>query len=106
MAVLEVLRVVVAEPDFAVIVLPGKGFEWEVDCGQRRGQHERRAAFWAAEDEELGRGHVEADFFGFAAVVYTGEDLYVFGAEEGLEAVQGFRDGVGTGVGDDACRHA
>jgi hypothetical protein len=102
---LEVVGIVVAEEDVALGILPGEGLEGEVDGGERCGEHEGCASAGVAEDEELGRRHVEADFLGFAGVIDAGEDGDAFGAEDLFEAVEGVGDGVGTGEGDDAVGH-
>jgi hypothetical protein len=65
-------------------------------------KHDGSAAPGVSEDEELGWRHGEADFCGFAAMVDAGEDGDGFCAEDGFEAVEGFGDGVGAWVGDEA----
>lgn len=101
-ALLKIFGIVVGEPDLSLRVLPGEGFEWEVDGGAGSGDHDGRAAFGIAEDEELGGAHFESGFGGFAAVVDEGEDGDAFFFENGLQAGEGFRNGVGTGDVDDA----
>lgn len=95
-AALQRMWIVDSEPDFALGVLLGEGFERKINCRERLSEHDRRAALWVAEDEQLRGRHGKADFGGFAAVVDAGEYLHVFCAEDGFEAVEGFGDGVGV----------
>src|SRR5579862_6282840 len=68
-ALLQVGGAVPGDPDFAGGVLRDEDLEREVDGDAGGGEHEGRAGFGVAEDEEFGGRHVEADLFGFAAVV-------------------------------------
>jgi hypothetical protein len=74
-------QAVVGEPDLALAILPDKNFEWKVERGGRSGEHDRRAGFGAAENEQLGGQHGHADFGGFAAVVDEREEHHAFGLQ-------------------------
>src|ERR1700733_4029492 len=71
---LEIVRTVVREPDFAVRILPDKCFEGQVDGNGRRGDHQWRASFRVAKDKEFCRVHLQTCFGGIAAVVDPRED--------------------------------
>lgn len=105
--VLQIVRIVEAQPDFAVGILRGESLEGKIDSGQRSGEHNRCAALRVAKDEQLRGGHGEADFRCFAAMVDAGEDGDVLRVKDGFKAIKRFGNGVGAGVGDDAvgCGH-
>jgi hypothetical protein len=101
---LQVEGVIIAQPCGAICVLPGEGFEREINCREGSGNHDWRASLRVSEDEELSRGHKEANFIGFAAVIDAGENGNALCLEYGFEAVEGFGDRVRAAVREDAIR--
>jgi hypothetical protein len=66
---LEVGGCVVGEPNFAGGIFGDEDFKGKVQGNARRSEHERRATFGITEDEQLGVGHMQVGFFGFAAMI-------------------------------------
>ncbi len=54
----------------------------------------RRPGFGAAENEKLRWGHVQANFFGFAAVIDATKNGDTVREETCLQALDGFHDGI------------
>src|ERR1039458_5104065 len=48
---LQVFGGIVGEPHLALFVLPRECFQRKIDSDPGRGDHQRRATFWAAEDQ-------------------------------------------------------
>src|SRR6185312_11787317 len=66
---LEVFRAVVGDPDLPAGVLPDQCLQREINGECRGNDHQRGSALGAAKDDHLRGRHLEAGFFGFAAVV-------------------------------------
>src|SRR5712664_4639237 len=92
----------VGDPDFAGGVFGDEDFEREVEGGTWRSEHKRCAGLGTAEDEQLGVWHFQAGAGGFAAVVDDGEELDAFGFQDGLQAGDGFFDGMTAGSANNA----
>ena len=74
MSMLEIFGTIVGDPNFAASVLPDQDLQRKVNRDRGRCHHHRRAALWTAEKDELRRVHLEANFFGFAAVVHAAKN--------------------------------
>ena len=90
----QVLGAVVGDPHLALRIFRDQNFQRQVDGRARSRQHQRRAALWIAEDQELGGRHFHAHLFSFAAVVDQREQRHAFGLENGLELVDRLVHGV------------
>src|ERR1700694_2969281 len=99
---LEVGRGIVRDPNFAGGVFGDQDFEREIQRGARRSKHQRCACLGITEDQQLCGGHLETGAGGFAAVVDEGEELDPFGLQDGLQAGDGFVDGVIAGSAKNA----
>jgi hypothetical protein len=53
-AISQVGDAVRTHPDLLIRTLPDKHFEGQIKCQERRGNHERRAAFGIAKDQHMG----------------------------------------------------
>src|SRR5229473_309274 len=68
-------RIVIAEPDLALSVLPYECLEWKIDTDGLSTFHKRGAALGISEDEHLGRPQRLADSCGTGGVVNAREDI-------------------------------
>jgi hypothetical protein len=73
MAVRKPMGVIPGETDTPVFVLPGQRLERQIDADWLALLHERRAASWVAEDQQLGRTQVQASVVCAFLVVDAGE---------------------------------
>src|ERR1019366_291981 len=106
MPLLKIFGRVVGKPDFALRVLPGERLQRKIDGDTRGSDHQRRAAFGIAEDQELRGTHREAGLGSFAAVIDERENCDAFFFENGLQARQSFRNGIAAGDVYDSWVHA
>ena len=75
--------------------------QWQVESHAGCGLHQRRAGFGAAEYEQLGVGHGQADLGGFAAVVHHGEQHDPLGLQKVSESCDGLLDRMMALLGND-----
>jgi len=80
----KVFRAVVRNLDFPLSIFPHENFKRQIDGYARSGEHERRAGFGAAEDQQLCRTHLHTRFVGLSAVVDQGEEGDAFGFQNPL----------------------
>ena len=91
MALLQILRAVPGDPDFASGVFGDEDLEWQIDGDAGGDEHDWRSGFGAAENQELGVGHAHANFLSFAAVIDEGEEGDGFCGQVVLQLLIQFR---------------
>jgi len=79
MPVAQILRTVIRDPDFSIVIFPDENLERQVDGGAWSGQHYSNSSFGTPEDQQLGRWHLHPGFFHPAAVLAP-SCLRLFGA--------------------------
>src|ERR1700693_2780639 len=96
MSLLQIFRAVVGDPHFAARLFPNQGSQRKIDRDRWRSNHQRRATLRTPEEDELCRMHLQADFLGLPAVIYTAEYRQTLFLQQGLDALESFRNRVGA----------
>src|ERR1035437_643065 len=95
-ALLQVQRIVVGEPNLSLRVLPEQRFQGQIDRNTGSSLHQGSSALRTAEDEQLGRPHGQPDLRSLAAVIDAREDGDATLPEQRFEALHGFFNAVMT----------
>jgi uncharacterized protein (TIGR02246 family) len=91
----------VAHPDGAVVIHPHQDLQREVERGQRRRDHGRRATRWVPKDQQLRVAQDHPHPLRLAAVVHHEEKLGAGGSDRRREPINGLSDRQRTLPGDD-----
>jgi hypothetical protein len=76
--------------------------QWQVECDQRRSQHQRRAALRISKNDDLSVGHAQTDPAGRTTVIEAGEDLELPPFQGAVEPSERVRKSVRACTGYDA----
>jgi hypothetical protein len=101
-ALLQVGRRVVRDPNLAVCIFMDQDLQREIERGAGGGEHDGGARLRASEDQELGGRHGHASFCCFAAVIHKSEEGNAFCSQGFGEGLHGLIDGVMAGDAGDA----
>src|SRR5260221_7184678 len=86
-------QAVVRHLDFSGGVFPDQDFKRQIERAEWRSDHYGSPRPGISEDQQFGRTHSQAGFFGFSVVIDDRKESDVFGSENGFYLFHRFRDG-------------
>lgn len=105
MALRKPLGVIPGEPDAPVFVLPGQRLERQIDAGWLAFLHERRAACWVTEEQQLGGTQIQASVECAFLVIDAGEYQQARRGRRGREMIDRLGNGKPALYSDQAVAH-